>query len=223
MGALILQLLPLALGALSPVLILLMVLFLTSKGGITKSLAFIAGKYLTYIVWGFVFLGLMDKVSATGESGEPSTVSLVIKILLGGLLLILALKTYLGEDDPDAPPPKLLASLDKMGPGKLFLVGILLSIIQLRFVGLILAGVMIIATAQMPAGQNLIAILILALLMVWPMLIPVVVFLAMGDRREAALQSMDSWLDRNTRIITVVVLGAFGLILLWGGLSGLFL
>ena len=59
--------------------------------------------------------------------------------------------------------------------------------------------------------------------MVWPMLIPVVVFLAMGDRREAALQSMDSWLDRNTRIITVVVLGAFGLILLWGGLSGLFL
>ena len=223
MGAVILQLLPLALGAISPVLILLMVLFLTSKGGITKSLAFIAGKYLTYIVWGFVFLGLMDKVSATGESGEPSTVSLVIKILLGGLLLILALKTYLGEDDPDAPPPKLLASLDKMGPGKLFLVGILLSIIQLRFVALILAGVMIIATAQMPAGQNLIAILILALLMVWPMLIPVVVFLAMGDRREAALQSMDSWLDRNTRIITVVVLGAFGLILLWGGLSGLFL
>jgi hypothetical protein len=45
----------------------------------------------------------------------------------------------------------------------------------------------------------------------------------MGDRREAALQSMDTWLDHNTRILTVVVLGAFGLILLWGGVSGLFL
>jgi hypothetical protein len=201
----------LAFGAISPVLILLIVLFLTSKGGITKSLAFIAGKYLTYVVWGFVFLGLMDKVSATGESGEPSTVSLVIKILLGGLLLILALKTYLGEDDPDAPPPKLLTTLDKMRPGKLFLVGILLSIIQLRFVALVLAGVIIIATAEMAAGQNLIAILILALLMIWPILIPVIVFLAMGDRREAALQSMDTWLDRNTRIITVVVLGGIRL------------
>jgi hypothetical protein len=74
--------------------------------------------------------------------------------------LILALKTYLGEDDPDAPPPKLLTVLDKMGPGKLFLVGILLSIIQLRFVALVLAGVVIIATAQLPAGQNAIAILI---------------------------------------------------------------
>jgi hypothetical protein len=90
-------------------------------------------------------------------------------------------------------------------------------------VALILAGVVIIATAQMPAGQNLIAILLLALLMVWPMLIPVIVFLAMGDRRETALQSMDTWLDRNSRIITVGVLGAFGLILLWGGVSGVFL
>ena len=66
--------------------------------------------------------------------------------------MILALQTYFGEDDPDAPPPKLLTTLDKMGPGKLFLVGILLSIIQLRFVALVLAGVVIIATAQMPAG-----------------------------------------------------------------------
>ncbi len=47
MGDVILQLLPLALGAISPVLILLIVLFLTSKGGMTKPLAFIAGKYLT--------------------------------------------------------------------------------------------------------------------------------------------------------------------------------
>jgi len=223
MGNVIIQLLPLAFGAISPVLILLIVLFLASKGGITKSLAFIAGKYLTYVIWGFVFLGLMDTIGATGESGEPSTVSLVIKILLGGLLLIFALKTYLGEDDPDAPPPKLLTTLDKMGSGKLFLVGILLSIIQLRFMALVLAGVVIISTAQMPAGQNVLAIMLLALLMVWPMLIPVVVFLAMGDRREAALQSMDTWLDHNTRIITVVVLGVFSLILLWGGVSGLFL
>lgn len=221
MGNVILQLLPLALGAISPILILLIVLFLATKGGMLNSLAFIAGKYLTYVVWGFVFLGLMDRVGATGETGEPSTASLAIKILLGGLLLILALKTYLGEDDPDAPPPKLLTILDEMGPVKLLLVGILLSIIQLRFVALVLAGVLIISEAQMPAGQDMLAILLLALLMVWPMLIPLVVFLAMGDRREGALQSMDTWLDRNTRIITVVVLGAFGVMLLWSGLSSL--
>jgi hypothetical protein len=34
---------------------------------------------------------------------------------------------------------------------------------------------------------------------------------------------MDSWLDQNTRIITVLMLGAFGVILFWSGLSGLFL
>lgn len=223
MGNVILQLLPLALGAIAPVMIVLIVLFLTTKGGMAKSLAFIAGKYITYIVWGFVLFGLADKVSSTGEFGEPSLASLVIKTILGGLLLIMAIKTYMGEDDPDAPPPKLLTTLDKMGRGKLFLGGIVLSIIQIRFVALVLAGAVIIATAQMPAGQNMIAILILALLMVWTLLIPVVVFLAMGDRRDAALQSMNTWLERNSRIINVVVLGAFGLILLWDGVSGLFL
>jgi len=223
MGNVILQLLPLALGSIAPVMIVLIVLFLTTKGGMAKSLAFIAGKYITYIVWGFVLLGLTDKISSTSESGEPSPASLVIKIILGGLLLIMAIKTSMGEDDPDAPPPKLLTTLDKMGRGKLFLGGIVLSIIQIRFVALVLAGAVIIATAQMPAGQNMIAILILALLMVWTLLIPVVVFLAMGDRRDAALQSMNTWLERNSRIINVVVLGAFGLILLWDGVSGLFL
>lgn len=81
----------------------------------------------------------------------------------------------------------------------------------------------IIAEAQLPAGQNLIAILLLAFLMVWTLLIPVMVTLAMGDRRDAALDSMNAWMERNSRIINVVVLGAFGLILLWAGVSGLFL
>jgi len=83
--------------------------------------------------------------------------------------------------------------------------------------------VVIIAEAQLPAGQNLIAILLLAFLMVWTLLIPVMVTLAMGDRRDAALGSMNAWMERNSRIINVVVLGAFGLILLWAGVSGLFL
>ena len=115
-------------------------------------------------------------------------------VALGGLLLIMAIKTYMGEYDPDGPLPKLLTTLDKMGPGKLFLGGIVLSIIQIRFVALVLAGVVITAEAQLPAGQNLIAILLLAFFIVWTLLIPVAVFLAMGDSRDAALDSMNAWL-----------------------------
>jgi len=58
--------------------------------------------------------------------------------------------------------------------------------------------------------------------MVWPMLIPVVVFLVLVECREAAMKSMRTWLTRNQRMINVVVLGVFGILLLVIGLIGIF-
>lgn len=54
------------------------------------------------------------------------------------------------------------------------------------------------------------------------MLISVVVFLVLGERREAAMKSMKTWLTRNYRMINVVVLGVFGILLLAIELIGIF-
>ena len=62
----------------------------------------------------------------------------------------------------------------------------------------------------------------LALLMVWPMLIPVVVFLVLGERHEAAMKLMRTWFTRSRRKINVVMLGVFGILLLAIGLIGIF-
>jgi hypothetical protein len=56
--------------------------------------------------------------------------------------------------------------------------------------------------------------------MVWPMLIPLVVFLVMGEHGENAMQVMKSWLLHNQRIINIVVMGVFGILLLLAGLAG---
>jgi Sap, sulfolipid-1-addressing protein len=138
------------------------------------------------------------------------------------LLLILAARSFLGEDDPDAPPPKITTILDKMGPLKLFGVGLVLSLMQFRFIALVLVGAAVIEEARLSTTENLISVLLLALLMVWPMLIPVVIFLVLGERREAAMKSMRTWLTRNHRMINVVVLGVFGLLLLILGLIRIF-
>jgi hypothetical protein len=97
----------------------------------------------------------------------------------------------------------------------------LLSLMQFRFIALVLVGVTVIAEARLSITENLISVLWLALLMVWPMLIPVVVFLVLGERRQAAVKSMRTWLTRNKRMINVVVLGAFGILLLAIGLIGI--
>ena len=53
------------------------------------------------------------------------------------------------------------------------------------------------------------------------MLIPVVVFLIMGERRDEAMNAMKSWLLHHQRMINVVVMGLIGTLLLFLGLTGM--
>jgi cytochrome c biogenesis protein CcdA len=218
MGTVFLQILPLALAAIAPTMIGLVVIFLSDDRGLVKALAFILGKYIVYVLWGVVSLELAGHISSTSLGGT-STFSEVIFLIFGLLLLILAMRSFFGEDDPDAPPPKFMTILDKMGPLKLFGVGLVLSLMQFRFIALVLVGAAVIEGARLSTTENLISVLVLALLMVWPMLIPVVVFLVLGEGREAAMKSMRTWLTRNHRMINVVV---FGLLLLILGLIRIF-
>lgn len=220
-AAFFLQILPLALGTIAPTMIGLVVLFLSDDRGLVKALAFILGKYIVYVLWGVVSLNLAGHISST-SSGGATSFSEVIFLIFGLLLLILAVRNFFGEDDPDAPPPKFMTILDKMGPVKLFGVGVVLSLMQFRFIALVLVGAAVIAEARLSTTENLISMLLLALLMVWPMLIPVLVFLVLGERRKTAMKSMRTWLTRNHRMINVVVLGVFGILLLVIGLIGIF-
>jgi hypothetical protein len=216
----IVQFLPLAAGAIAPVMIVAAIVMLGSQGGLAKSLAFLVGRAIAYAIWGGLFVALAGKLAGSGGEG-PSTASLAIRTILGGLLLILAVKSYLGEDDPDAPPPKWMAVLDKARATTLLGIGFLLSVIQLRFVLLMLAGAGSIANAQLPSVQVVISLAVLILAMIWPQLLPVVLYAVMGDRAQGMLDGLNAWLARHQRSVNVVVLGLFGLVLLGQGLTGL--
>lgn len=142
-------------------------------------------------------------------------------LIAGLLLLILAVRNYFVEDDPDTPPPKFMTLLAKLGPIKLFGLGIGIAIIQPRFLVFVLLGASMIAEARLSTTENFISLFVLALLMVWPMLIPVVVFLIMGERRDEAMNAMKSWLQNNQRKTNVVVMVIFGILLLVMGMTGI--
>lgn len=221
MGPVLLKMLPFALGAIAPTMIALVVIFLTGTRGLVKTSAFILGKYLFYVFWGLITLDLVDQLSSPGLKVSRS-VSETFFLFAGLMLLILAVRSFFVEDDPDTPPPKFMTILAKLGPIKLFGLGIAISIIQPRFILFVLVGVSIIAEAKLSATENFISILVLALLMVWPMLIPLVVFLVMGEHRADAMTSMRTWLTRNQRMINVVVMGIFGILLLILGLTSIY-
>ena len=104
----------------------------------------------------------------------------------------------------------------------MFGLGIGISIIQPRFIIFVLLGASMIAEARLSTTENVISLLVLALLMIWPMLIPLVVFLVMGEHRVDAMQTMRMWLLHNQRMMNVVVMGLFGMFLLFVGLTGMY-
>jgi Sap, sulfolipid-1-addressing protein len=197
MGPVLLKLLPFALGSIAPTMIGLVVIFLTGSRGVVDQL---------------VSPGL--RVSRSVSEG--------FFLLAGLLLLILAVRNFFVEDDPDAPPPKFMTMLARLGPFKLFGLGIGISIIQPRFIIFVLLGVSLIAQARLSTTENFISLLVLALFMVWPMLIPLVVFLVMGEHGDEAMQAMRSWLLHHQRKINVVVMGIIGIFLLFLGLTGMY-
>jgi hypothetical protein len=221
MGPVLLTMLPFALGAIAPTMIGLVVIFLTGTKGVVQSCAFILGKYVLYVLWGLLCLDLVDHLSSPGLNVSRS-VSDGFFLLAGLLLLLLAVRNYFVEDDPDAPPPKFMTMVAKLGPFKLFGLGIGISVIQPRFIIFVLLGASIIAEARLSTTENFISLLVLALLMVWPMLIPLIVFLIMGEHRVDTMKSMRTWLIHNQRMINVVVMGVFGVLLLFLGLTGIY-
>lgn len=221
MSNLLLQFIPLAIAAIAPVMILAVIMLLSAKGGLPKALSFIFGRIIAYTIWGVLLLGLSDKLSDTGSSDEASVASLVIKSLLGVLLLVQATRAYVDEDDPDAPPPKWMAALDKASPIALFGIALLLSVVQVRYVILMMVGASSIANAALSSSQTVVALLFLIVAVIWPQLLPILVYLVMGKKAQALLTSMNIWLTHQ-RMVNVIVLGFFGVVLLVGGLSGLF-
>ena len=220
MGPVLLKMLPFALGTIAPTMIGLVVIFLTGTRGVVKSCAFILGKYIFYVLWGLISLGLVDYLSSPRLNGFRG-VSESFFLIVGLLLLILAVRNFFMEDDPDAPPPKFMTILAKLGPVKLFGLGTAISIIQPRFIIFVLVGASIIAEAKLSATENIISLLVLALLMVWAMFIPLIVFLVMGEHGADAMKSMRMWLVHNQRMINVVAMGIFGIIMLLLGLDGI--
>jgi hypothetical protein len=155
MISIFLQFIPLALAAISPGFFLVAILLLGTTNGLRKVIAFTLGKYVAYVGWGVVLLIVSDLIANAGGIGMP-TIPAALKLILGVLLLVLAGRSLIGEDDPDAPPPKWMATLEKPGVGALFGIGVLLSVVQIRFVLLMMAGVTMMMTAELSSVQTIV-------------------------------------------------------------------
>ena len=215
------EILPLAVGvAISPVPIIAAILMLLSPQAKGTSLAFLAG-WLAGISIAIVAFTLLSSVLPDEESSGPSPISGVIKIVLGGLLLLLAVRQWRSRpgEGEQAQLPKWMAAIDSMTPAKGLGLGFLLSAVNPKNLLLAASAGLIVGGAGLGLGSAAVVVLIFVLLAASTVLIPVVGYLLASAKMAAPLDRLRAWLVDNNAAIMAVLLLVIGVSMIGKGIG----
>jgi threonine/homoserine/homoserine lactone efflux protein len=214
------EILPLAVGiAISPIPIIAAILMLLSPRAKGTSVGFLIG-WMAGIVVAIVLFTLLSSVIPQ-DTGAPSPIAGVIKIILGALLLFLAIKQWRARPakGEEASMPKWMSAIDSMTAGKALGLGFLLSAVNPKNLLLAIAAGVIVGGAGLTVSQMTIVIIIFVLLAASTVLVPVVGYLIASARLAGPLDKLREWLVDNNAVIMAVLLLVIGVSLIGKGLA----
>jgi threonine/homoserine/homoserine lactone efflux protein len=223
MGAVIGDLLPLALGvAISPVPIIAVILMLLSAHPTGTSVAFLVGWVLGIaVVLTLVTLVVGPATDSAGAS--PSVVSSVLKLILGAAAVLLAVRQWRSRPRGDEPTamPKWMAAIDHVAVGRAFGLGALLSGVNPKNLTLCITAGVTIGSAELPGKSQLLAGAAFVLIGSCSVALPVLAYLVARDRAQQPLNELRTWLTTNNTAVMSVLLLVMGVSILGKGLAGL--
>jgi threonine/homoserine/homoserine lactone efflux protein len=222
MGQAIGQSLPTAIGvALSPLPIVAVVLMLVTERGRVNGPAFLVGWGIGLALVGAVVLSVAHGANASSH-GEPATWVNVLKLVLGLLLLLVALRQWRGRPraGDEAPTPKWMGALAAFTPPKAATAGVVLSALNPKNLLLAAAGAAAIAGVGISTGKEIVAYVVFVAVGSIGVGAPVVIYFALGDRSRALLERLKNWMARNNAVIMTVLLLVIGVKLIGDAISG---
>jgi Kef-type K+ transport system membrane component KefB len=199
--------LPLAVGiALSPIPIIAVVLMLTSRKAKVNGPVFVLGWLIGLGVVGAVVLSIAGPAGAS-KSGSPAAWVSWVKIVLGVLLLLIAVRQFRGRPRGDEQPqmPKWMATIDKTTPVAALGLAAVLSGANPKNLLLAVSGGAAIAQTGIPGGQQAIAYLVFALIGTLGVGIPVVIYFVLGTRSQKVLGELKDWMSQHNAVIMTVL------------------
>lgn len=217
MGAAIGQILGFAVGvAISPVPIIALILMLFSKRAASNSLAFLGGWIAGLAIVTTVVLALgLEGSDGTSDSGGW------IKVLIGAAFLALAVKQWRSRPADGAEPemPAWMTSIDEFTAAKAVGIGVLLSGVNPKNLGLTLAAAVSISSAGLDTGEEAVVGLVYIVLASITLIVPVVGYLAAKETMTPVLDSMKAWLTHNNATVMSVLFVILGAKVLGDGIT----
>jgi threonine/homoserine/homoserine lactone efflux protein len=223
MGQVIGDLLPLAIGvAISPIPIIAVILMLLSRRAGSTSTGFLLGWVAGIVVVTVVVLLLVGQAGNTSNGG-PSTLSSILKLVFGALLLLMAGKQWQGrpKDGEAGTMPKWMSAIDSFTFVKAFGLGFVLSAINPKNLLMCLGAGTTIGAAHLSGADDVIAVAIFTVLAASTIAIPVIAYLLASARMMPYLSSLRGWLTQHNAAVMTVLLLVIGVVLIGKGVGGL--
>ncbi|MEU6550025.1 GAP family protein [Streptomyces sp. NPDC046915] len=221
MGQVLGDVLGLAAGvAVSPLPVIAIIIVLATPRGRVNGLVFATGWVVGLSALGAVMLVIGGKGGA-GAHGQPADWVGALKLALGVALLLLALRLWRHRpaDVTQAQLPQWMATIDRFTPVKTFLLALVLSAGNLKNAPLTIAAAASISSSGLPVGEQIGALAIFVLVASLGLLIPLGVFLVMGERAKNTLGNWKEWAARHNTAVMAVLFFVFGLKLLGDGID----
>ena len=220
MGNAVGEILPLALGiAITPTAIIAVILMLLSPKARSTSLGFLLGWLLGVLVPVVVFT-LISSILPDGDDGSKPVIG-GVKILLGVLLLLLAVRQWLARPLPNTEPPlpKWMAAIDSMTGRQALGLGFALSGLNPKNLLLGVAAGLAIGAGGLTVSGSTVVITIYTIIGISTVAVPVIAYLAASTRMTGPLEALRKWLVHNNSVVMMVLLLVIGVVLIGKGIG----
>ncbi len=184
------------------------VALLLARSSIRSAYAWVAGMTTVRLLQGVLFGIVLGEVE--NEPKGPQYFFGALLLVLCLLLYVKALRAAIGAEDEDAPPPRWLTKAKSMSPLAAFAAGAGFMTLSVKFLVFTLGAISAIVDAHV--GIKL-SVLTFVLFVVLAQCIPFAILVlasSSSSRSAAVLDGLGAWLQRNKRMITVVLGLIFG-------------
>jgi len=223
MGQAIGELLPTAVGvALSPLSIVATVLMLLSPRGRVNGPAFLLGWIVGVVGVGAIVL-LVASGAGAHDEGQPADWVSWLELLLGLSLLRIAFRQFRSRPHGDEEPvtPKWMGALDSFTPPKAAAAGVALSALNPKNLVLVVAGMAAVAQTGISTGDQIVALVVFAIVASIGVVTPIVIYFGLGDRAPELLERLRRWMTHNNAVIVAAILAVIAAKIIGDAISGL--
>ncbi len=204
-------------GVLSVGQILIVLVLLSTRGGLGRASAYSVGVTGILFVLGVAALALGSRMPPAQVQGEGPGIEAWFSLLLGVFLLGMMLRSAYQPASAESPAKALLQSLERASLPRLVGAGVVVGLVNLKNVALYLSAVQVIVRERPPASMGLAAVVLVTLVFCLCLFGPIGLAALGGQWAESLLARFRDFLERREREVSIGGFALFGCLFLLRG------